>query len=110
MSCGQCGGLNQIATLNVPGIDGEGSATDVSSFTAQKSVEISGDYQGSFTLLGSHDGSTYVPVLSFQSGAGTQSFKQTMPFTLHFLKVRRRALIAQPVTISIGGAATCDCS
>lgn len=101
-------GLNQIVALSVPTADrSEGAAVDVSSLVARKSVEISGDYKGSYVILGSHDGLKYVPVLVFNSGAGEQSWKQTMKFTLRFMKVRRRA--SKLVTINVSSQLTCTC-
>lgn len=109
-SCGT-GGLTQILSLDVPGVDNsEGAATDVSGLVARKTVEIGGTYDGQYVILGSHDNVKYVPVLTFNSGSGIQSVKQTMCFTLRSLKVRRRAQnVDGPVTISVGSAATCHC-
>ena len=106
-----CGGLNVIASLNVPGVDNaDGAPTDVSGMVAEKSVEISGGYQGAYIVLGSHDGLRYVPLLIFNSGNGTQSFKQTMKYTVRFMKVRRRAqALSGTVTVSIGSQAVCPC-
>lgn len=108
MSCE--GGLNTVVALNVPGSDqSDGNATDVSGLVGEKSVEISGTYQGSYVIIGSHDGVKYVPLLIFNSGAGVQSFKQTMNFIVRFIKVRRRATNLSAVGISVGSQATCAC-
>jgi hypothetical protein len=111
MSCAICeGGLNTIVPLPVPGVDkSEGPAVDVSTLVAEKSVEISGIYVGLYVVLGSHDGINYVPVLSFGSGIGVQSFKQSMSFVLRFMKVRRRARNESTVVMNIGSKLTCPC-
>lgn len=108
MSCE--GGLNTVVALTVPGVDqSDGPATDVSGLVGEKSFEISGTYQGSYVIIGSHDGTRYVPLLIFNSGSGVQSFKQTVSFIVRFVKVRRRATNLSPVGISVGSQATCPC-
>ncbi len=112
MSCSICaGGQNQILALNVPGSDrSDGTPTDVSGLVADKTVEISGTYVGQYVILGSHDGSNYVPLLTFNSGAGVQSVRQTTCVTLKFMKVRRRAQNPSGIIgVNIGSAVTCNC-
>ena len=111
MSCSACdGGLNQIVNLPVPNGDNQdGAAVDVSGLVGEKSVEISGTYSGNYIILGSHDGSRYVPVLAFNSGAGKQAFKQTMNVVLRFMRVRRRAQNLSDIAVNIGSRATCAC-
>jgi hypothetical protein len=112
MSCLVCndGGANQIVALNVPGIDQtDGAPTDVSTLTADKSIQITGEYDGQYIILGSHDGQRYVPLLTFNSGGGVQAFKQTMCFTLRYMKVRRRAFISNVSAINVGSQFQCDC-
>jgi hypothetical protein len=110
MSC--CGGLNQILTLNVPGVDQtEGTPLDVSGLVGDKSIEISGNYNGSYTILGSNDGVLYVPLLTFNSGSGSQAFKQTTSFIVNWLKVRRRATnLSGPVSIVVAAQAAINCA
>lgn len=80
--------LNQIVSLPTPS-SGLGPATDVSTLTDDKSFEISGNYAGRIVIFGSHDGSTYVPLLIFDSGAGAQAYKQSLSVVTRFLKVFR---------------------
>ncbi len=55
---------NAIIPLVVPGIDNTvGPATDVSTLAGTVSIEISGTYRGSYTILGSQDGVLFVPRL-----------------------------------------------
>lgn len=111
MSCAVCdGGLNTIVPLDVPtAARSEGIPTDVSGLVGDKSVEVSGTYDGLYVILGSHDGLSYVPILNFSSGVGVESFKQSMAFILRFVKVRRRSRNLSPVNISIGSRLTCPC-
>lgn len=111
MACSVCnGGSNAILALNLPGADQtDGAPTNVSSLTPDKSVEISGSYDGQFIILGSHDGRRFVPLLTFNSGNGRNSFKQTMCFTVRFMAVRRRAYFSEVTAINIGGMTVCDC-
>jgi len=100
-------GINVIIPLNVPVSDGaDGGATDVSGVVGLKSVELSGVFEGTYTILGSHNGVNYVPLVVFQGGG---DFKQTIAFSPHmsaqaggpfnepmgiiarFVKVRRRS-------------------
>lgn len=112
MSCAVCsGGQNQILSLDVPTTDRtDGTSTDVSNLIADKTVEISGTYVGQYVILGSHDGRNYVPLLTFNSGSGVQSVRQTLNVTLKYMKVRRRAQNPSgPITVSVGSAVVCEC-
>jgi hypothetical protein len=110
MSC--CGGLNQILTLNVPnGYQSDGTPLDVSGLVGDKSIEISGNYDGSYTIYGSNDGVLYVPILTFNSGSGSQAFKQTTSFIVKWLKVRQSASnITSPVSILVAAQAAVNCA
>jgi len=104
---GCCGGLNQISVLGLPDLDrSDGVALDVSGLVGNKSFQISGTYSGSYTILGSEDGLSYVPLLTFNSGAGAQAFKQTTELVVKFVKVRRRATNLSPITISVSGTSS----
>ena len=101
MSC--CGGLNQIATLVVPGTEqGDGPALDVSSFIGDKTIEISGSYTGSYTVLGSNDGLTYSPILIFD---GVEEKRQTK-VVARFLRLRRKAINTGTIVARVAGPAT----
>lgn len=112
MSCPACeGGLNQVVNLAVPGTDRtDGPMTDVSGLVGSKSIEISGTYDGSYVIMGSHDGLHPVPLLVFNSGAGAQSFKQTIDLVMKFMFVRRRAQNSSVVSVNIGSRAACPCT
>lgn len=110
--CDVCGGggSSQIIQLTVPGIDGtDGPPIDVSMLGARKTVQLSGSYEGQYILLGSHDGDHYVPLLTFNSGDGPQSFRKTTPYTLRFMKIRRRAFVSESVTVHVGASFQCEC-
>ena len=110
MSCDACsGGQNQILVLDVPRTDrSDGLPSDVSGLIADKTIEISGTYDGQYIIVGSHDGRNYVPLLTFNSGAGVQSVRQSMNATIRFIKVRRRAQnLSSVITVSLGSSVTC---
>jgi len=113
MSCSTCtaGGENQILALPVPGIDNtEAAAVNVSDLIGCKTIELSGTYDGRYVVLGSHDGTHYSPVLTFDSGSGVQSARQTCNVILQFMKVRRRATNLSAIAMSIGSQVTCSCT
>ena len=84
MSCPDCqGGTNKVLALDVPSSDNSvGNSVDTSDMVGEKTIEITGDYTGSYTVLGSHNGTSYAPVATFDSGAGNQGIKQSVPFVL----------------------------
>ena len=99
-------GLNQIATLNVPTSNGEGTASDLSTMAADKTIELSGTYVGRFVILGSHDGTLYVPLAILDSGGGAQAFKQVVRITTRYLKVLRKTSSGGTVVISVAAETT----
>ena len=100
-------GLNQISTLVVPGLDQtDGPAFDTSGLVAEKTIQISGDYYGSYTIMGSHDGSLYVPILTFRAGSNVQS----MAIVTRFIKIRRTATNITQVAASVAAELACNCS
>lgn len=117
----ELGGTNIIIPLNVPSGDGsDGTPSNVSGVIGLKSVELSGIFEGSYTILGSHDGSNYVPLAVFR---GSEEFQQTVAFFPHlaaqaggpfdeprgvvarFLKIRRRSSSGS-VSISVGAGSS----
>ena len=102
-----CGGLNQFLTPNVPGFNGDGAPLDTSTLTAAKTVYLSGKFLGRYTILGSHNGVNYVPIVSFDGGGGPQEIKQDIEATLSSMVVRRNA--NQTVVINITAQKVCSC-
>jgi hypothetical protein len=106
-----CCGLNQIASLPVPGdISSTGAAINVSGLVADKTIEVCGTYSGVITILGSHDGNLYVPLLTFDSGAGAQSVKQTVSAVMSFMKVQRNATASGAITANLAARAAENCA
>lgn len=108
-----CCGLNQIASLSVSSsISGDGAALDVSGLVADKTVELCGQYNGTYTIMGSHDGNLFVPLLSFDAGSSSQSVKQAVSAVMRFMKVRRNATNNDPsvVTVNIAARAAVNCA
>jgi hypothetical protein len=108
-----CCGLNQINTLSVPtSISGDGAALDVSGLVADKTVELNGNYNGTYTVMGSHDGTLFVPLLTFDSGVGAQSVKLAVSAVMKFMKVRRNATNngTSVVTVNLAARAAENCA
>lgn len=101
-----CGGLNQFLTLVVPA-DGDGPALDVSSLVAAKSIYLAGTFRGRYVIMGSLDGSHYVPIVAFDGGQGPQAIRKDVFFTLKTVKVRRQA--DKLVTVNIAAQTVCSC-
>lgn len=108
-----CGGLNQFLTADVPATNGEGADLDVSGLVAQKTVYLSGAFDGEYVILGSHDDIRFIPIAKFTGQdlsfgtSGPQTVKRDVNYTFKTLRVRRAA--NRSVNISIAGQATCEC-
>lgn len=64
-----------------------GAPVDVSDLTGEKTILLSNSFEGTYVLLGSHDGSYYVPVATF-SGHGDLPFKELLGQTYRYLALR----------------------
>ena len=106
-----CCGLNTIVAVPVPTADkSDGAPVDVSGLQGTITVELSGNFQGTYSILGSHDGNLYFPVAYFNSGASSQNVRQTLEVVAHYLKVHREAPQSDLVTVNIAGRATTACA
>lgn len=105
MSC--AGGLNQFLSPTVPAINGDGPALDVSGLMSKKTIYLSGEFSGSYVILGTHDDVRYVPIASFQGGQGPQTIRRDIEATIKSLKVRRNA--DRTVVVNVAAQATCPC-
>lgn len=106
------GGLVGIVSIPVPLSDGEGPPTNVAAYVGRKTFELSGNYQGRITILGSHDGALYAPLLLFDAGQnGQQQMQKTIPFVVRFIKVRRRAdsIDGSIITMTMAAQMVCPC-
>jgi len=91
-----------IVNVVVP-LAGDGPVSDVSTLVGEKTVELSGIFNGRYILLGSQDyGASFVPVLIFDSN-GKESVKLTLPLTLSSVRVRAAASSPQNVSMNISG-------
>jgi hypothetical protein len=90
-----------ILNIPVPG-SGDGVAVNVSDLAGEKTVTLSGTFEGQYVLLGSHDGNHFDPVLSFDAG-GIEGIKQTFSGALKWVRLRSQAMKAHGVTANISG-------
>ena len=81
---------------------GFGSAVDVSALVGEKTVILSGRYQGAYVLYGTHDGSHFAPLLIFNAG-GIESIRQTFSGALQAVRLKSLASDAAGVNASISG-------
>ena len=102
-------GANQILTLSVPSEDNKfGTALDVSTLSGEKTVTLSGVYDGQFSVFGSHDGISYVPVLTFDAGTGVSQAKLTFSYVLKYLKLFRKSRTATNISVKVSSQESCS--
>ena len=85
---------------------GDGPIVSIANLLGDKTVELTGFYQGSYTLLASHDNATFVPVLLFNAN-GIESIKETLSDSYISVRIRAGANTVQstPVTATVTGVA-----
>ena len=83
-------------------ISGFGAAVDVSALVGEKTVILSGRYQGAYVLYGTHDGSHFAPLLIFNAG-GIESIRQTFSGALQLVRLKSLASKAVGVSANISG-------
>lgn len=110
MGCCGDAGLNQISPLDVPVENGQlGAPLDVSGLVADKTIELSGTYSGSYVVYGSHDGALWAPILVFDSGASSQQLRLSTSLVLQFIAVKKLATTTSDVAMSVSAKAACNC-
>jgi hypothetical protein len=94
-----------ILTVNlvVPS-SGDGPIVDISALIGQKTVTLTGLFAGSYTLLVSDDGTSFVPAAFFNSG-GVEGIEQTISGAFQFAKVRSNAIAHGSVSMKVTGVA-----
>lgn len=92
-----------IVPITVPA-SGEGPAANIAALVGPKTVTLTGRFSGSYTLLGTHNGANFVPVLVFNAG-GVESIKLTLPDAYSSVLVRCNANTTPlgPVTMTVAG-------
>ena len=90
-----------ILNIPVPSA-GDGVAVNVSVLVGEKTVTLSGTFEGQYVLLGSHDGIHFDPILSFKAG-GIEGIQQTFSGALQWVRIRSQVTGAQGVTANISG-------
>lgn len=107
MSCQE--GSNHTLSISIPGAESsQGDLLDVSAFSAEKTIEVCGKYEGSYCILGSHDGSSFAPVLMFKSD-GSRPSRQACRFFARYLMVRRQAMNLTTVTATMTARESINC-
>lgn len=92
-----------ISIVNIPvPLTGDGAVVAVANLVGEKTVELSGTFKGRYILLGTQDGSTFVPVAVFDAN-GRESFKQTLPLAVLAVRVRSLASNPKGVRLNVSG-------
>jgi hypothetical protein len=95
-----------ISIINVPvPATGDGPIVNLATLVGEKTVELSGTFKGKYILLGTQNGSAFVPVAMFDSD-GKEDMKQTLPLALIAVKVRALADLAVGVNVNVSGVAS----
>ncbi len=110
-----CGGLNRSFTIPVPASNGEGPILDISILSESKTFFFSGDFDGEYVILGSHNDVNFVPILKIEGARGQQAGQSPGPqtvrreidLTLKSIKVRRAA--NRTINSAVIGQETCAC-
>jgi hypothetical protein len=90
-------------SANIPVVPfGTGPAVSVADLVGSKTVVLSGFFQGSYTLLATHDGMTFAPVLLFNSD-GQEQISLTLSEAYLAVKLRTNSNTIGQVVASISG-------
>ena len=90
-----------VATVVVPvPASGDGLAVSVAALLGSKTVVLTGKFEGTYVLLASHDGATYVPAITFNSG-GPEGVQATLDDAYNFVRLRSSATPIGTVTASV---------
>ena len=80
-----------VATVVIPvPASGDGLAVSVAALLGSKTVVLTGQFEGTYVLLASHDGVTYVPAMTFNSG-GPEGVQATLDDAYNFVRLRSSA-------------------
>ena len=90
-----------IVAIPVPP-SGDGPVVSVASLVGPKTVTLTGTFVGAYTLLASHDGATFVPVATFDSG-GLEGLRVTLPDSYDSMRVRADVLSSAGVSLTVVG-------
>jgi hypothetical protein len=83
---------------------GDGPVANIAGLVGQKTVTLSGLFEGTYVLLASHDDVTFNPVLTF-SADGNESIRLTLPDAYKSVRVRTSANTSPsgPVALQVAG-------
>lgn len=90
-----------IVNVLVPS-SGDGPIANIADLIGEKTVELSGYFEGRYTLMGSQDDINFVPVLTFDSD-GKENIKLSLPLALKSVRVRSGAINPIGVTMNVSG-------
>ena len=89
-------------TVPVPA-SGDGAPVSIANLVGEKTVVLTGLFQGLYVILAGHELGTLVPVLQFDAG-GEAGIEQTLPDAYQFVAVRAQVnniVLGAPVTVTV---------
>ena len=94
-----------IIPVNVPvPVSGDGPIVSIANIVGEKTVQLSGIFEGYYNLLGTHDGTSFVAVASFDA-SGPEGIKQTIPGAISAVRLRSAAQTSVAVVCEVSGVA-----
>jgi hypothetical protein len=102
-----CAGLNAYIPLIVPPVNSDGPLTSVANLIAEKTIYLTGTFNGEYIVLGSHDNVDFVPIAKFNGNGNPQSAKLQVDAALNTVRVRRNADAGAVITVA--SRLTCAC-
>lgn len=88
-----------IVPVTVPS-SGDGPIASIAALVGAKTVTLTGRFEGSYSLLASHNDANFVPVLAFNSD-GLESIKLTLPDAYKSVRVRTNANTVPSGAVSV---------
>ena len=90
-----------IVSVPVP-ISGDGIAVNVSSLVGEKTVTLSGTFKGQYVLFGSHNGTSFSPLATFDAG-GVEGIERTFKGAVSWVRIRAMVTESSGVTANVSG-------
>ena len=92
----------QILPIPVPSSGFDGTPVDVSNIRGEKTIMLGGSFDGSYSILGSHNGNSYAPIGGFSASTpiGTSLILDT---AIRYVRLRAKTSRAVGMTAAISG-------
>ena len=92
-----------IIPVNIPvPVSGDGPIVSIANLVGEKTVQLSGLFEGYYDLLATHNGVDFVAVASFDA-SGPEGIKQTVPGAFSAVRLRSNAQAITAVVCEVSG-------